>query len=270
MALNKPAQRRLISFVAGLCWLFAFTNTWAAVPNTCRLDYPSDASVPWECYRIKSGETLASLFGDQWQNVARFNRIDQRHVYPGVRIKIPVSLDDIVNFTPMPRHVSEAEDERKFILIDLSEQFLGAYELGELKFSMPIASGNPKQKNDTPAGDFTITAFHRDHSSSLYKIEKTNTPYPMSYALLFHTARGVRYWLHGRDMPGFPASHGCIGLYEEVMQQKYYRAPRQALLNDARKLYEWVTELAAEQDDGKLHRLENGPKVRIIGKAPKG
>ena len=30
---------------------------------------------------------------------------------------------------------------------------------------------------------------------------------------------GVSYWIHGRDMPGYPASHGCIGLYDESMQK---------------------------------------------------
>lgn len=264
----RSAPLRVLAFAAAACWLFASTAVWAAVPNTCRLDYPSDAALQWRCHRIKPGETLMSLFGDRWQDVARFNRIDRRHVYAGVRIKVPALLDDIAGFTPMPQHVAEAEAERKFVLVDLAEQFLGAYEFGELKFSMPVAAGNPRQKNDTPNGEFTITAFHRDHSSSLYKIEKTNIPYPMSYALLFHTVKGVRYWLHGRDLPGYPASHGCIGLYDEDMQRKYYGVPRQPLLRDARKLYEWVTELPADEDDGRFRRLVGGPGIRIISKAP--
>ena len=32
------------------------------------------------------------------------------------------------------------------------------------------------------------------------------------------------YWIHGRDVPGFPASHGCVGLYDEQMQFDYYNA----------------------------------------------
>jgi hypothetical protein len=42
--------------------------------------------------------------------------------------------------------------EEEFILIDLTEQFLGAYEFGALRFSTPIASGNGLNK--TPTGGF--------------------------------------------------------------------------------------------------------------------
>jgi len=49
----------------------------------------------------------------------------------------------------------------------------------------------------------------------------------MTWALRFHIDRdGVNYWIHGRDMPGYPASHGCVGLYDEAMQKKYYKVPR--------------------------------------------
>ncbi|MFZ2948817.1 MAG: L,D-transpeptidase, partial [Desulfuromonadaceae bacterium] len=82
----------------------------------------------------------------------------------------------------------------------------------------------------------------------------------------FTNVRGVDFWIHGRDLPGFPASHGCIGLYDEEMQQKYYRFPRQLQLQDARTLYEWV--VGAEEDSGTFTRLKNGPKVRIIGESP--
>ena len=41
-------------------------------------------------------------------------------------------------------------------------------------------------------------------------------------------------WLHGRDMPGFPASHGRIGLYDEEMQKEYYGKPSTPLLKDAK------------------------------------
>jgi hypothetical protein len=67
-------------------------------------------------------------------------------------------------------------------------------------------------------------------------------------------------------VPGYPASHGCIGLYDEAMQKKYYGFPKKPELDDARKLYEWV--VSAVPDDGKFHILENGPKVVIIGHAP--
>lgn len=70
------------------------------------------------------------------------------------------------------------KDEAKFILINLSEQFLGAYEYGRLVFSTPAATG--EKGNETPVGDFKISAYNSLHRSSLYFIEKTNIPYPMN------------------------------------------------------------------------------------------
>jgi hypothetical protein len=75
-------------------------------------------------------------------DVLRFNRIDRRHVYRGLYLRVPTNLDDIKDFTPMPATYPPAEKEAKYILIDLSEQFLGAYEFGLLVFSAPVATGN--------------------------------------------------------------------------------------------------------------------------------
>jgi len=214
---------------------------------------------------MKKGETMESLFGNRWIDVVRFNRVDRRHVFPGVYIKVPRRLDDIIGFTPMPKYYQPAESKAKFILIDLSEQFIGAYEYGNLVFSAPIATG--EKGNETPRGEFRITAFHSRHKSSLYFIEKTNIPYPMNYSLRFYISKkGIAFWIHGRDLPGYPASHGCIGLYDEPMQKKYYRYPKNPVLEDAERLFEWV--ISPLPDNGRFHALENGPRVLIVGYAP--
>ena len=197
--------------------------------------------------------------------MARFNRIDRRHAWPGMTLKVPKRLEDIKYFSPLPAEYPPAEKEEKFILIDLSEQFLGAYTYGRLAFSFPIASGDSKFK--TPTGEFRVTAFSRNHVSSLYKIEKTRIPYPMHYALRFLiSSKDVAFWIHGRDLPGYPASHGCVGLYDEEMQKKYYRNPEEPVLEAARILYEWT--IFPNPDDGEMHTLKNGPRVVVIGKSP--
>ncbi len=236
------------------------------VPSLCKITHPSDGNIENECRILKRGETLEGLFGDRWEDVARFNRIDRRHIYPGVHIKVPKKLDDIVNFTPMPKYYQPAESNPKFILIDLSEQFLGAYEYGRLVFSAPISTGEGEEDKETPAGEFAISAFDSRHVSSVYYVEKTTKLYPMHYGLLFHiNKQGVAFWLHGRDVPGFPRSHGCIGLYDEEMQKQFYGYPGTPLLEDAKTLFEWV--ISPLSDDGKYH-LINGPAVLIIGHAP--
>lgn len=239
------------------------SGTAVAATSTCDARYPSDVRVPWVCRVLAPGENVELLFGSRWADVLRFNRIDRRHAVVGAALKTPRRLRDVRNFTPMPETYRDASGEAKFVLIDLREQFLGAYEHGRLVFSSPLASGDAE--HPTPTGDFTITAAHRDHSSSLYAIEATDIPYPMTWALRFYTSRaGVSSWLHGRDIPGYPGSHGCIGLYDEWMQRAYFAAPARPVLDDARRLYEWVVGVGA--DDPQLRTIA-GPRLRIVGDA---
>lgn len=242
----------------------------------CDLAYPSDQRVAWTCHPLRKGETLESLFPAHWRDVARFNRIDRRHARAGVRIKVPQRMEAIANFTPLADHFAEAENDAKFVLIDLNEQFLGAYEYGRLAFSAPLTSGSPQKSrnnsgqnpgNLTPTGRFTLSAAQRLRGSTLYNISGTDTPYPMTYALRFHTTReGVIYWIHGRDVTGYPASHGCVGLYDEEMQKQYYGSPARPVLDDARRFYAWVLGEGWETVR-KLTQI-GGPPVLVIGSPP--
>ena len=181
-------------------------------PSPCDISYPSDATIEWNCRTMRPGESLERMFQQAWIEVARFNRIDRRHARPGVRLKVPRRLDELTSFQPVPLRYHPADHDEQFILIDLSEQFLGAYEYGALRFAVPIASGNGG--GETPTGEYRLTAAHRTHESRLYTIEGTERPYPMNFALRFlMNPAGVSYWIHGLDLPGYPASHGCIGLY---------------------------------------------------------
>lgn len=262
--------RILVVLVSGIGFLFgggegAVRADEARSP--CAIHYPSDQRISWQCRRLQRGENLETLFGPRWIDVARFNRIDRRHAQPGREIKVPNRLDEVAAFTPLPSRYPAGLQEAKLIVVDLTEQFLGAYEQGVLRFSFPIASGEPD--NPTPEGDFHITAAHRAHQSCLYTIEGTDVPYPMQYALRFYiNPEGVSYWIHGRDLPGYPASHGCIGLSDEQMQLQYYGLPFRPRLNDAKRLYEWVVENLA--DVGAVQTLSNGPRVVIQGTTPKG
>ena len=248
-----------------LCPLVSSAQPPGQLRAPCRIGYPSDAALEWDCRVVRPKESLESLFGDHWNDVARFNRIDRRHVHAGVSIKAPRRIKDLAEFQPMPSFYAPAEQDEQFILIDLSEQFLGAYEYGALRFSLPIASGNGH--DPTPTGAFRLSAAHRLHRSSLFTIEGTDRPYPMNYALRFHINReGVSYWMHGRDLPGYPASHGCIGLYDEPMQKEEYGLPKDPELNDAKRLFEWV--LGGAVEDEKLIQLPQGPRVHIIGQVP--
>jgi hypothetical protein len=233
-----------------------------------RIDYPSQRSIAWSPRFIRPQDTLEKLFGREWPLVARFNRVDRRHVYPGMTIKVPDLMDQIRDYEPLPPLYEPARHHEKFILISLSEQWIGAYEYGKLKFSMPAATGSNDHKS--PTGLFRVDARDRSHTSSLYKTEDQEAQYPMDYAVRFHVGEdNVSYWIHARDLPGRPGSHGCIGVFDEAMQSRVYGIPERPVLLDARKLYTWaVGDDDYDEDSGGLELLEDGPVVEVVGDNP--
>jgi hypothetical protein len=240
-----------------------------AKEDLSRVEYPSLKNIRWHPQFIQPHQSLESLFGADWILVARFNRIDRRHIYPGMTIKVPDNMEDIRNYTPLPKLYQPAVRHGKYILVDVTEQWLGAYQYGKLVFSVPAATG--KATTETPTGLFRVTTRDRHHTSSLYKTANDEEQYPMDNALRFHVGSdNVSYWLHARDLPGRPASHGCIGLYDEEMQKRVFDTPQQPVLKDSQKLYEWAAgENEYEDDPGTAEELEDGPVVEVRGDLPR-
>ncbi|MCE1227031.1 MAG: L,D-transpeptidase [Geobacteraceae bacterium] len=248
----------------------AASPTDKAQEDLSRIEYPSQKGMRWHPHFVLPNETLESLYGNDWVWVARFNRVDRRHVYPGMTIKEPDRMEDIRGYTPLPKEYEPAREHDKYILVDKTEQWIGAYEHGKLKFSMPAATGKPG--TETPTGMFRIDARHLTHTSSLYKIDgEEGDQYPMDNALRFYIdEKNVGYWIHARDLPGRPASHGCIGLFDEEMQQRVFDSPRHPVLLDSQKLYEWAVPDSDYGDDyGEAEEIEGGPVVEVRGDLPR-
>ena len=271
---------KLIFALTGLLLFSSTTFAEMKVKSLCTIHYPSDRRIPWQCRRLKWTDTPSALFGGQWQDVLRFNRMDRRHFIGGVSIKVPKHLDQVKNFTPLPLTYPDAAKEAKFILIDQSEMFLGAYQYGKLVFSFPASVG--VKTHPVPNGSFRIDAADRRHESNLYPVEEVGRPYPMHYGLRFFVDKSVdswpSHWIHGRDIPGYPASHGCVGLYDEEMQVEYYSAYDRKVnkpyyheltkpyLEAAKTLYQWVVD--PRTDPGTFHKITDGPRVLIVGRPP--
>ncbi|MHB8908106.1 MAG: L,D-transpeptidase [Syntrophales bacterium] len=234
-----------------------------------RYEYPSQARIKWKAYFVRPQDSMERLFGKDWVSVARFNRIDRRHVYPGMTIKVPEKMDDIRDYTPLPAVYEPARDYAKYIFLSVTEQWLGAYEYGNLAFSMPAATGIDGHL--APTGIFRAEAYHRRHSSSLYKTARGDAQYPMDYAIRFLIDKEqVSYWIHARDLPGRPASHGCIGVFDEAMQHRVYGVPDKPVLEDAKKLYAWtIGEEAYAADNGTQQLIADGPIIEIVGDLPR-
>jgi hypothetical protein len=87
------------------------------------------------------------------------------------------------------------------LVVSLPEQRLFAYRGDVLVATSPVSTGKPGHA--TPVGVFHISQKQVFHRSNRY----SNAPMPYMERL---TASGVA--LHAGQLPGYPASHGCIRL----------------------------------------------------------
>lgn len=87
------------------------------------------------------------------------------------------------------------------IIVSLANQRAITYRNGVPIGVSTVSTGKPG--HETPTGLFTILQKHVDHKSNLYD----DAPMPYMQRL---TWSGVA--LHGGNLPGYPASHGCIRL----------------------------------------------------------
>ncbi len=87
------------------------------------------------------------------------------------------------------------------VIVSLKSQRAYAYRYGVPIGVSTISSG--KKGHATPTGVFTVLQKAVDHKSNLY----SDAPMPFMQRL---TWRGIA--LHAGNLPGYPASHGCIRL----------------------------------------------------------
>lgn len=90
---------------------------------------------------------------------------------------------------------------QRHIVLDLGDQRARVYDAEGCEiFSTRVSSG--KSGYRTRQGEFVITDKHRDHNSSLYG---SSMPY-------FQRLSCSDFGFHYGNVPGYPASHGCIRL----------------------------------------------------------
>ena len=96
------------------------------------------------------------------------------------------------------------------LTIDLTAQRLMVYRDGALIAAAAISTGSLGR--ETPTGVFTILEKKVMHRSTTYD----NAPMPYMQRL---TSKGIA--IHAGDLPGYPASHGCIRLPNQFAKQLY-------------------------------------------------
>ena len=96
------------------------------------------------------------------------------------------------------------------ILISIPGQIAYVYRDGVLIAASTVSTGKPGK--DTPVGDFTILQKRVHHHSNIY----SNAPMPFMQRL---TWTGIA--LHAGQLPGYPASHGCIRFPREFARRLF-------------------------------------------------
>ena len=87
------------------------------------------------------------------------------------------------------------------LVVSIGKQTVTVYDDNKVIAKSPISSG--MTGHPTPTGIFSILEKNRDHHSNLYG----GAPMPFMQRV---TNSGVA--MHAGDLPGYPASHGCIRL----------------------------------------------------------
>src|SRR5207302_812235 len=138
-------------------------------------------------------------------------------------------IASVLLFELMPLH---AQDSNPFTVeIDLQDQTAYLIQDGRVVLATPIASGRYGHLTET--GSFKIIEKERNHYSSMYgkivdaagntvvadadadmKVPRGGKfiPAPMRYFMRFHEATGM----HAGYLPGYPASHGCVRMPEDL------------------------------------------------------
>ena len=104
----------------------------------------------------------------------------------------------------------DADRPRVRVLVSIPQQKLYAFKGEDVLMIAPVSTG--KRGYETPAGTFPILQKKVHHRSSTYD----NAPMPYMQRL---TWKGVA--LHAGRLPGYPASHGCIGLSRKSAKKLY-------------------------------------------------
>ncbi len=96
------------------------------------------------------------------------------------------------------------------VIVNLASQRAYAYRNGVRIGATTISSGKAGKK--TPTGIFTILQKNKDHKSNLYN----SAPMPYMQRL---TWDGIA--MHAGNLPGYPASHGCVRLPLEFSKKLF-------------------------------------------------
>ena len=101
------------------------------------------------------------------------------------------------------------------VIISIADQRISLYDNGALIARSSVSTG--VKNHPTPLGVFSVISKSRFHRSNIY----SNAPMPYMQRI---TWSGIA--LHAGDLPGYPASHGCIRLTHDFATRLFHLTKR--------------------------------------------
>jgi lipoprotein-anchoring transpeptidase ErfK/SrfK len=186
----------------------------------------------------RSLSQLRSEIGEKEMAVVlKLNRIDANHLRTGVTLVIPEKIDELITYSPFPHEVETAREIPKLLLVSQRVQAFSAYEFGRLVRWGPTSTG--KKETPTPAG-----LYHTNWKAKATR-STVNEEWLLPWYFNIDNKSGISF--HQYEMPGTPASHGCIRL----------------LIDDAAWIYGWADQWTLSADG---RRVEGkGTPVLVFG-----
>lgn len=108
--------------------------------------------------------------------------------------------------------LNRATPQNISVVVSISEQRVYLMVDKDVAIDSPISSGRPGRS--TPTGNFTVSEKDKNHVSTIYHC-------PMKY---FLRLSGMSFGLHVGQLPGYPASHGCVRLPEQAAKLLFQTA----------------------------------------------
>lgn len=168
----------------------------------------------------------------------KLNRTDLEHLQRLHALVVPdLWLDDELAYSPLPVRYADGGRHPRLLVVYQPGQVFAAYEYGVLVRWGPVSTG--RKSHATPEGRFHLNWRARAHTSTI------DPDWFMAWAFNFDNRLGLAF--HQYELPGKPASHGCVRLLEQ----------------DARWLFEWGETWTV--DDSGTRILKPGTPVVVVG-----
>jgi hypothetical protein len=198
-------------------------------------------SLRFELVKIQNRKSIAELesrFGaDGFEAILKINRVDRRHIRVGDSLLVPNPQSKMNDSAPFPTQLEIARNIPKLILVSRRVQAFAAYESGTLVRWGPTSTG--KKATPTPAGLYYTNWKAKSRRSSV------NQSWILPWCFNLDDTEGISF--HQFDLPGYPASHGCVRLLEQ----------------DAKWIFDWADQWTLSRTDQSI--LAYGTPVVVFG-----